>query len=142
MYAVVKKIRFCYGHRLMDYQGPCARLHGHNAVAEVRVSAPDLNRTGMVVDFAEIADKLESFIQTRLDHQMLLRRDDPAAKALAEAGEPVILLEENPTAECIARLIFEEAVRSGLAVESVRLWETDDSWAEYRTAPPPAEGSR
>ncbi|HUG43745.1 MAG TPA: 6-carboxytetrahydropterin synthase [Acidobacteriota bacterium] len=142
MYAVVKKIRFCYGHRLMDYQGNCARLHGHNAVAEIRVSAPLLNRTGMVVDFGEIAAGLENFIQTRLDHQMLLRRDDPAAQALTEAGEPIVLLDENPTAECIARLIFEEAARSGLAVESVRLWETDDSWAEYRTAAPPAEESR
>ena len=35
MYSVTKRIDFCYGHRLLDYDGICKHPHGHNAVAEI-----------------------------------------------------------------------------------------------------------
>ena len=35
MFRVTEEVRFCYGHRLMDYVGPCARIHDHNARAEI-----------------------------------------------------------------------------------------------------------
>ena len=31
MYQVTKEIHFCYGHRLLDYNGKCMHPHGHNA---------------------------------------------------------------------------------------------------------------
>ena len=37
MYSVTKRIDFCYGHRLLDYEGVCKHPHGHNAVAEIQV---------------------------------------------------------------------------------------------------------
>ena len=37
MYSVAKRIEFCYGHRLLDYNGVCAHPHGHNAVAELEI---------------------------------------------------------------------------------------------------------
>ena len=37
MYSVTKRIDFCYGHRLLDYDGICKHPHGHNAVAEIEV---------------------------------------------------------------------------------------------------------
>ena len=37
MYSVTKRIDFCYGHRLLDYDGVCKHPHGHNAVAEIEV---------------------------------------------------------------------------------------------------------
>ena len=35
MYSVTKRVEFCYGHRLLDYDGPCRHPHGHNAVVEI-----------------------------------------------------------------------------------------------------------
>ena len=35
MYRVTKEIRFCYGHRLLNYSGECRHLHGHNGLAEI-----------------------------------------------------------------------------------------------------------
>ena len=35
MYSVTKRIEFCYGHRLMNYDGVCRHPHGHNAVVEI-----------------------------------------------------------------------------------------------------------
>ena len=39
MYSVTKRIEFCYGHRLLDYDGICQHPHGHNALAEIEVGA-------------------------------------------------------------------------------------------------------
>jgi len=54
MYSVTKRIDFCYGHRLLDYDGICKHLHGHNAVAEVEVQTPSLDARNMVGDFTDI----------------------------------------------------------------------------------------
>ena len=37
MYSVTKRIDFCYGHRLLDYDGICKHPHGHNAVVELEI---------------------------------------------------------------------------------------------------------
>ena len=44
MYSVTKKIEFCYGHRLLDYDGICKHPHGHNAIVEVDVRTDRLDR--------------------------------------------------------------------------------------------------
>jgi 6-pyruvoyltetrahydropterin/6-carboxytetrahydropterin synthase len=116
----------------MDYDGPCAHPHGHNAVAEIEMSNPSLDEVGMVMDFGKVVDVLSAFIDKELDHQMLLREDDPLVEALRGAGELPFLMDHNPTAENIAKLIFDEAVSLDLPVVSVRLWETPDAYAEYR----------
>ena len=46
---------------------------------------------------------------------MLLRHDDPLVAPLQQLGEPVYLLDSNPTVERIARLIFDHGHRAGLA---------------------------
>jgi 6-pyruvoyltetrahydropterin/6-carboxytetrahydropterin synthase len=131
MYKVTKEIRFCYGHRLLDYSGPCRHLHGHNGLAEVTIVSETLDGLGMVVDFDEVKQAVKGWIDDNLDHRMLLSKEDPTLPLLREAGEPVVPFDGNPTAESIARKIFEHARESGLPVERVRLWETDTSWAEY-----------
>ncbi|MFN2383596.1 MAG: 6-pyruvoyl tetrahydropterin synthase family protein [Gemmatimonadota bacterium] len=131
-YRVTVRIDFCYGHRLLDYDGPCAHPHGHNGRAEIELEREALDGRGMVVDFADVKRELKAWIDGRLDHQMVLRRDDPLAEWLVEHGEPLCIVEVNPTAETIARLIFDEAARRGYPVAAVRLWETPGSFATYR----------
>ena len=131
MYSVTKRIDFCYGHRLLDHDGVCRHPHGHNAVAEIEVRAETLDSRDMVVDFGDIKRLVKEWIDRELDHRMILRHDDPLVKALQALGEPVYLLDSNPTAERIARLLFDVSRERGLAVERVTLWETPSSWASY-----------
>ena len=131
MYVVTKRIEFCYGHRLLDYNGVCKHPHGHNAVAEIEVRAEALDGRDMVADFSDIKRLVKGWIDTELDHKMVLRRDDPLVTALAALGEPVYLLDSNPTVERIARLIFDAAASLGLPVSRVTVWETPTSWATY-----------
>lgn len=132
MFKVVREIHFCYGHRLMNYEGKCRHPHGHNGRVEVEVSARKLDPRGMVVEFGDIKSRLQSWIDDHLDHQMILRKDDPLVKILKGLGEPFYLMKDNPTAENIAKEIFTVARKRGLPVTRVTLWETEKSWASFQ----------
>ena len=132
MFSVTREITFCYGHRLLDYAGKCRHLHGHNGRAVLTLEAPRLDALGMVVDFSRIKRVVSAWINETLDHKMLLHRDDPVLPFLRQQGEPVYVLDVNPTAENIARLIFEYAASQGFPVVEVKLWETENCYATYR----------
>ena len=131
MYSVTKRLEFCYGHRLLDYDGVCRHPHGHNAVVEIEIRSEALDRRNMVADFTDIRTTMKDWIDRELDHKMILRRDDPLVTALEALGEPAYLLDSNPTAERIARLLFEISRERGLPVFRVTVWETPTSWATY-----------
>ena len=132
MYTVTKEIYFCYGHRLMDYDGPCKFLHGHNGKIEVELEASKLDQRGMVVDFSEIRHVVKDWVDGTLDHTMLFRKDDPLVPILKKQGERFYVMDENPTAESIAKLIFDYARSQNFPVTRVTLWETESSFATYR----------
>ncbi len=132
MFRVSREINFCYGHRLMNYEGKCRYLHGHNGRAIITIEAEQLDERGMVLDFGDIKRVVTSWIDNNLDHRMLLRKDDPFVALLQKAGEPLYLMDENPTAENIARLIFDITKQNGFPVIETILWETPNCYATYR----------
>jgi 6-pyruvoyltetrahydropterin/6-carboxytetrahydropterin synthase len=131
---VTREIEFCYGHRLLNYEGKCRHLHGHNGRAVITLEGPGLDSCGILVDFAEIKRKVQYWIDENLDHGMLLCRDDPLVPILRERGERIFEMDCNPTAENIARLIYEQASQAGLPVVEVKLWETEHCCAVYSRA--------
>ena len=135
MFAVTREIRFCYGHRLLNYDGKCRHLHGHNGTAVIAVEGDRLDRLGMVMDFSRIKAVVSRWIDETLDHKMILHKGDPALPMLRQLGEPVFVLDVNPTAENIAKLIFDFARGEGFPVAEVTLWETANSFATYRPTP-------
>ncbi len=132
MYTVLREIHFCYGHRLLNYAGKCRHLHGHNGKVEIEIFSETLNPLGMVRDFEEIKNVVQVWIDETLDHRMILCRRDPLLPALDQMKELYCLIDDNPTAEVIAKLIYDYAVSQGLPVAQVRLWETPKSVAAYR----------
>ena len=131
MFRVTREIDFCYGHRLLNYQGKCKHLHGHNGRAVITIEAEKLDQRGMVLDFSDIKRVVSNWIDENLDHRMILCRADPARAALEALGEPLFLVDENPTAENIARLIFDYTKSQGFPIVEVRLWETPRCFATY-----------
>lgn len=132
MYRVSKSVAFCYGHRLLDYAGKCRHLHGHNARAVITLESAELDDCGMVEDFSGVKRLVWDWLDSEIDHTLLLHRDDPLLSVLQSAGERVLVTEENPTAEVIARMIFDYVADKGYPVIEVVLWETDTSYASYR----------
>jgi 6-pyruvoyltetrahydropterin/6-carboxytetrahydropterin synthase len=132
VYAATTEIHFSYGHRLLDYVGKCAHPHGHNARVEIEVEAEELDISGMALDFTLLKHGLQDWVDEHLDHQMILRQDDPLVPILEGLQEPIYIMEQNPTAETLARVLFDIAAEQGFSVATVRFWESPTSYATYR----------
>ncbi len=115
----------------MDYQGQCAHPHGHNGKIEIQLSAEKLDTRGMVYDFGEVKEIIQKWVDRELDHKMILKKGDPLARALKDLGEPYYEMEENPTAESLAKLIFNICRSKNLPIREVTFWETVSSSATY-----------
>jgi 6-pyruvoyltetrahydropterin/6-carboxytetrahydropterin synthase len=132
MYQVTQEIEFCYGHRLLNYAGKCRHLHGHNGRAVIVLEGKSLDDRGMLVDFSDIKKSVRTWVDDELDHRMILNEADPAVPFFQSQGEPLFLMPENPTAETIAKLIYDYTKCEGFPVREVSLWETPKSFATYR----------
>lgn len=115
----------------MRHPGKCRHLHGHSARVGITLCANQLNEQGMVRDFAEVKSLVGEWVDRELDHNLLLHVDDPVLPGLQAAQERVMVVDEHPTAEFLAKLIFQHAKSVGLPVEEVTLWETDSACASY-----------
>lgn len=116
--SVTKCFGFEAAHHLPNYDGACNRLHGHSYKLQVTVSGSVDEATGMIIDFSVLKDVVKSKVVDRYDHRNLNE------------------FFSNPTAENMVQHIFKELAKSfnhmGLEVESVKLWETESSFAECR----------
>lgn len=131
MHRVTREIEFCYGHRLLNYDGKCRHLHGHNGKAVITIESATLDERGMVLDFGDIKRVVSTWIDENLDHKMILHRDDPAVPALKELGEPMYLIDANPTAENIAKVIYDVTRDAGFPIVEAKLWETPKCYATF-----------
>ena len=120
MYELTVQRSFSAAHQLRDYDGPCARLHGHNYRVEISVAGPRPLQSGMLLDFGELKAICDRVLDA-LDHRCL--NDLPE---FAEA---------NATAENLAshiyRAVAAELSFEGVRMTRVRLWESDNSSVTY-----------
>ncbi len=121
MYELTVREGFSAAHRLHSTGGKCAELHGHNWKVEVRVCAEELDGAGMAIDFHDLKAITREILE-ELDHRYLNELPD--------------FQEQNPTAENLARHIYERlAERLGserVGLDRVCVWESDATAATYR----------
>ncbi len=140
MMQITRKHIISSAHRLYDYDGRCERLHGHNYRIEATLSTPQLNRLGMIVDFAEIKKILFGALDAVWDHRTLLYTKDPLCAKLAGVldDDSLCPVPFNPTAENMATYLGEEFFPSvireagmpeDLRIDKVVVHETDGSSA-------------
>ena len=85
----------------------------------------------MVIDFGDISSSVGELIKHNLDHRTFLQIGDPLIEAESLDTEDIVITEGPPTAENIGMLILQQS--EPLLPErhlSVKLWETEDSFAE------------
>jgi 6-pyruvoyltetrahydropterin/6-carboxytetrahydropterin synthase len=134
---IMRRIKFCAGHRLVGHGGKCEHFHGHNYVAEFFVTGDTMDSVGRVIDFSDLKNRMKGWIDQHWDHSFVVWEEDHNARAALEMVTPrrIFLLPYNPTAENMARYLLDVMAPTALAgsgarATRVRLWESDESYAE------------
>jgi len=120
MYTLTICSGFSAAHRLLNYQGSCEKLHGHNWKVEVAVIVHELDEAGIGLDFKTLKHQAGGVIE-ELDHRYL--NEIPAFNGL------------SPSSEHIARYLYqkigERLNNETVRIDSVRVWESENASARY-----------
>ncbi len=120
MYKLTIRTSFAAAHNLMNYQGDCENLHGHNWKVEVAVTARELDKAGLGIDF-KILKREAGEIINELDHKYL--NDNPAFKDI------------SPSSEHISKYLYDRISKrmnnDNIKVDSITVWESDNASACY-----------
>ena len=142
-----KVIQWDMGHRVLNHRSVCKGLHGHRYKAEICVEGDlvekkDASEEGMVIDFADIKKTAQKFIQEELDHAFMVWEEDIELLEFFKnsKGHKPVIVPFTPTAENVAAYIFNQlkdkftdVFKTGLHLQSVKLWETPSSYALYES---------
>ncbi|QDU64432.1 6-carboxy-5,6,7,8-tetrahydropterin synthase [Planctomycetes bacterium Pan216] len=134
--SIMRRVKFCAGHRLVGHEGKCAHLHGHNYVAEFYVTGDGVDSVGRVIDFSVLKTTLKGWIDEHWDHGFVVYEKDDNAIDLLEQAIPrrFYTLPYNPTSENLARYLLDEVCPKllqplGVICDRVVIWESDESCA-------------
>lgn len=120
MYRLKISSNFASAHNLIHYQGDCENLHGHNWKVDVSVTAKELDKAGLGIDFKTLKAETKTLLKT-LDHKYL--------------NELEPFKDLSPSSENIACYIYHELSRKlnndNIKVESVNVWESEIACASY-----------
>ena len=137
MYILRTKAEFDSAHFLKDYVGKCANIHGHRWIITIEVGSEDVKSEGpdrgMVVDFGKLKDDLKEEA-SKLDHTLIFEKGslkESTKAAMAEEGFSMVELAFRPTAENLAKYLYEVMEAKGYQVIRARVYETPENCAEY-----------
>ncbi len=136
MITVTKTVKFDAAHVLTNHQGLCKNLHGHTYRVDVSVTQAADDARDMVIDFKDLKRIATEIICDRFDHAFIYNTQSEGEREIAAVvekhGMRTVALPFRSTAENMARLFFEELKARIPGVTSVKVWETQDSCAEFR----------
>ncbi|MDD5053500.1 MAG: 6-carboxytetrahydropterin synthase QueD [Sulfuricurvum sp.] len=123
MISICRQFRFEAAHHLPHHKGKCRNIHGHSYRLEIEITGPIVEEgpsQGMVLDFGDLKEIVERIVLEDIDHQDLNNIwQNPTAETMVEA-----------IASCLQSSLSE--ISGSIIVMRVRLWETINSYAEWR----------
>ena len=139
---ITKIIQWDMGHRIAHHRSICRGLHGHRYKAEISLSGnlvtqKGVSEEGMVIDFADIKKIAHAEILDTLDHAFMVHDEDDEMINFFKnhSGHKPVIVPFTPTAENVARFIFEklnskfiDQYQTDLTLDSITLWETPTSF--------------
>jgi len=138
---LTRVFNFDMAHVLLNYHGKCKNIHGHTYKLEVTVKGIPCNdetssKKGMLIDFSDFKKLIQDVIITEWDHALMIHQDsDPILlEALKNNYEKMIIVPFQPTTEnmiCLLASIIKGILPSDLQLFSLRLYETEKSFAEW-----------
>lgn len=122
MFTLALQRRFEAQHHLIDGDwGAENSPHSHSYLLELRLEGESLNKHGYLVDLVDVEQHID---------ELLARFRDADLNSLTEFSGL------NPSLEHFARIlctaIYRHFKETRLSAVTVRLWENESAWAEYR----------
>ncbi|MBP5181534.1 MAG: 6-carboxytetrahydropterin synthase [Lentisphaeria bacterium] len=120
MYELDVTREFSAAHHLKDYNGNCAKPHGHNWTVQVFLRCSHLDEVGIGFDFKILKKELDEVLST-LDH--------------SDLNTHAYFQDKNPTSENLAEYIYKflgaRIDSDRVKVKKVRVCESGNSGAAY-----------
>jgi 6-pyruvoyltetrahydropterin/6-carboxytetrahydropterin synthase len=137
MYYLTAEAAFDSAHFLHGHQGKCSNLHGHRwrIIAKIAGEAlqDDIESGGMLIDFSELKQEVRS-LADNLDHRLLIEEGtlkSETVETLKQEGFELVTLSFRPTAENLAKYLFDTLKATGFPMYSMTVYETPDNCAIY-----------
>ncbi len=112
--AIITKIfTFDSAHKLNNYPGNCANLHGHTWTMHISVKG-EVDSNGFVIDFRDLNKIVNDCVISKLDHKYL---------------NDII---SQPTAENICTWAWQQLKDKLIGLEEIKLYETANSYCVFR----------
>lgn len=138
MYYVTKEFKWDMAHRLPTHEWKCWNVHWHTYRAMISLMGEEVQEkwpeTGMLKDFWNLKP-IKDWIDENWDHAYVWSRDDKVVEFLKGEWFRTYMMENNPTAENMARLLYEKVAEffPDIWINKVVVYETPTSFAEYWT---------
>jgi 6-pyruvoyltetrahydropterin/6-carboxytetrahydropterin synthase len=135
MYSVTKEVKWDSAHRLYNYEGPCANIHGHSYKALITFRIGVLDEKGFVIDFTEIKNNIQKWIDDNWDHACIVSDGDKSLiEFLKKEKMKYFEIPVNATAEMmvqeLARVARNVKFSRPVTVINIKVYETATSYAE------------
>ena len=144
--SVTRHVEFEAAHMLTGYDGLCQNLHGHSYKLEVTISCPKHDRNNnpfnFVIDFSKVNKMLKEYVP---DHSFIVNVNNKNSaeyevyKILDSYNYRIMTMSKAPSAENMVEvfakdiqiLLEKEFPDIECTVDSIKLWETRDSYATW-----------
>jgi 6-pyruvoyltetrahydropterin/6-carboxytetrahydropterin synthase len=144
IYKIRKEFVFDAGHRVWNqelniidgctFENKCRNIHGHTYKIIVELTNEDLNDYGVVMDFTHVKYYMKPLIDA-LDHSFIVDKNDPLFEDIKQITEKMnlklFIVDFVPTAENLAKYVYEYLEAKKIPVSKVICYETPTSVAEY-----------
>lgn len=144
MIEVTKVIEWDMGHRVPNHKSKCRNPHGHRYRLELTVGG-DLEASagnsseGMVFDFGDIKKLMTQHVHDVIDHGFMIYEGDTIMRSFFSNCHDdefcVLVVPFIPTAENISAWCYQQLrphFPDSIEIVNVRVFETPNSWADYK----------
>lgn len=137
MFVISKEIEFDAGHRVPLHESKCKNPHGHRYRVVAYIEGDLITEgpeSGMVRDFSVVKQLLMDLVHDKYDHGFIVHEQDMDmmnALGFGEGEWKAIVVPFIPTAECLAKGIYDDMKPHLPNLFKIEVWETPTSCAEY-----------
>ena len=135
-----KIVWFSAAHLLLNYEGKCSKLHGHNWKVVIKVEGEPDKESGILIDFTQLKNIVEE-----LDHKILIPQENNLICFVGDYSiaidnttyrfpekDCVLLPYKNITAENLVNYFLKKILNSNSHIKDmeVEVWESETSCAK------------